>query len=486
MSAGDTKCMAPRSIDDVKQDLPALMDSMGMNDMCQRQASNFFANSSASAEGHLPFSSAKMQASIEAGSTSMAEKGCGQFNVNLNDAVNHMQDINCSLQSSSSTTNQLQSNSASIEITTVQPSAEQEKMMNALIASQQKIVDHASDNAMKMGKDADAKTQAFLMGLVAMATKTLEDMQSVGNINITNSSIRVSTTQKMSTSISMGDSARGIVSDALKAQTKSAAEQKMRQTLGVTALTPNTKQLISTHVDNNTVLSKNNIQSTVKSINLTQVEDGKLIITNASGGSINITNTTLENNPVATMATNALMGSSSHASSQAVSDIMNDAVTKQKEEGKSAGVDDLAREMGKANANAINAGGKGGAFEIIGGIVVVIVLAVGGFLYMKSQGGGGKGKGGKGGTGVRFKIPLEIILGVLAIGIFLILGKGLVKTITFGLIKPGKTVNTISVIMIAVAIGMAGFNVYESRTGTTKSLKGGGKRRRSRSSHRRR
>jgi len=392
MSGTTSKCNKPPTIGEVQDKLPETLDAMGFNAECKKRATSAFASGATSANLDTPFGSAGGQASFTAGANDMEESGCGQFLANLNDTSTNLSNINCTIQDNQSKASITQSGTATILLETQAPTPEQLAILDKVREGQAKNLALAKANYQAyIISPGFSKTNApFFQKLISDSDASLQETlgKISPSINIKNSKILNVTDMTLKSEVEMSSTQVAAISENIKAVAKQAAEQKMKQTLGVNALTPNAKQLIKNKIENNTLLQKDSIQSTVKSVSLEQTSDNTIKIINKGGGDLNIENSTISNNLVMDLANKAIMSNGNSAASQVVTEIINDQTSKQISEGKSAGQDDLARELGEANAKAIDSGkvkmSMGAVIAL--GLVVLLVLGGGGLIIKNVKG----------------------------------------------------------------------------------------------------
>ena len=123
--------------------------------------------------------------------------------------------------------------------------------------------------------------------------------------------------------------------------------------------------------------------STVNSIKLSQTGTNTLEFT--APGNIKLTRTNISQSIVADMVIKALVGNSFQAGTQVANDFTASASASLASDGKSAGADALAKELGINNASAISAGKVtygGGAMIAI----IIVLFVIVGFGAVKSTG----------------------------------------------------------------------------------------------------
>ena len=392
MSSPTTKCPKLPTVGEVQDKLPETLKAMGFSGECKKNAATAFAAGSTSANVDTPIGAAGAQASFVAGATQMEEKNCGQFLANLNETSTKLSNINCTIQDNQSKSSITQSGTATILLQTEAPNDEQLAILEKVQEGQTKNLALANANyqAYIISPGFSPTNAPFFQKLISDSNASLQETSDKisPSINITNSKILNVTNMTLASKVEMSSNQVTAINEDIKAVATQAAEQKMRQTLGVTALTPEAKQIIQNKIESNTLLQKSSIQSTIKSVSLVQTSDNNIKIINKGGGDLNIENTTISNNLVMDLVNKAIMSNGNSAASQVVTEILNEQTSEQISEGKSAGMDDLGKVLGEANSKALETGKvkmtMGSVVAL--GLVVLLVLGGGGLVIKKIKG----------------------------------------------------------------------------------------------------
>ena len=116
--------------------------------------------------------------------------------------------------------------------------------------------------------------------------------------------------------------------------------------------------------------------------------DNEIKIINKGGGALIIEGSTVSNNLVQDLVNTAILNNGNSAASQVATEIITEQASKQLSEGKSAGQEDLARELGEANKKAIDSNKtKMSPVALIAlGLLVLLLLGGGGFVVKKVKG----------------------------------------------------------------------------------------------------
>ena len=380
-----TSCMDPSSMSlkDYMSKTADLAKATGMDQQCQKAAQTEADAAAISASASIPFAEVSAQASFQHSSTAMQESGCGQFALNAQKQLNEMKNINCTVKSTNNSVNAQQVSGNSLSIKTL-PLTPDEIATKAQL--EQQLIDlQKMPFALAMNPNIDSKKQATLLALNEQAqntTKALLDSYK-RDINITGSNIIQSIVAKQASSISLSTTDVSNIVASQKAIAKTTAENKLSQQLGVAALTPESKSIIDSTIENSSTFTDQKVNDTVNSIKMTQTSTNTLEL--SAPGNINITNSNITQSIVADMVVKALVSNSFQAGTKVANDFVAEASATIASDGKSAGADALVKELGNANAAAISAAKVSGMSGAIFAVVIVLFLAVG-FGAVKSAG----------------------------------------------------------------------------------------------------
>ena len=380
-----TTCMDPNSMSlkDYMSKTADLAAATGMGDKCVKAAQTEATAASVSASASIGFAEASAQASFQHSSTAMAEAGCGQFALNSQKQLNEMKNINCTIKATNNSVNaeQVSGNSLNIKTLPLTP----DEIANKAKLEQQLVDLQKLPFALAMNPNIDSKTQKTLLALNEQSIKTTKALLDSykRDINITNSNIIQSIVAKQASSISLSTSDIKSIVSSQKAIAKTTAENKLTQQLGVAALSPNSKSIIDSTIENSSTFTDQNVTNTINSIKMTQTSSNTLEL--SAPGNINITNSNITQSIVADMVVKALVSNSFQSGTQVANDFVSEASASIASDGKSAGAEALVEELGKANAAAISAAKVSGMSGAIFAVVIVLFLAVG-FGAVKSAG----------------------------------------------------------------------------------------------------
>jgi len=392
MSTKNTKCTKQKSVNSAKQDLASVMRAMGMDQTCKQMAETAFAagSTAGSVSGGWGAAEANVSAQFQAAAGKTTNEGCKQSLLNLSSSLSNFQSLSCSLQESSETSDISSFSTLTISIKNESPQTDEAttQMLNDMIARQQATYDKAVDNATNYAMNGGANDSSIdtLNKLVDNARSALDKTQKTlrggGNIKITGSTIKNKSGSTISTTVNMSGEQKKAVTRDLTNQIKQAVEQKLKTELNVNSLAPNATGAITQQMEDNKDLIDNTIQATTRGVSVKNDGGGKITIINKTGGDIILDDVDLNNEFLPKIIANSMFSAAQAAASDIASRVLADQSSKQIADGKSAGMNDLARELGKANADAIDntmSKGKG----IFGAIIAVFALMVFGSFAKK-------------------------------------------------------------------------------------------------------
>ena len=380
-----TSCMDPSSMSlkDYVSNAADLAKASGMGEKCVKAAETEASAASASVSASVLFASASAQASWQNSKTKMAEAGCGQFALNVQNQMQQMKNINCKIKSTSNSVSAEQVSGNSISFRTL-PLTSDEQANKAKLEKQ--ILD-LEETTLKLLANPNVPADRLKI-MLDLNQKTKETTKLLlesykRDINITKSNIIQSIVARQASSISLKTSDVDNIVVSQKAIAQATAENKLAQDLGVAALTPESKSVISSNIEQSNIFTNQNVTNTINSVKMVQKSSNSLEL--VAPGNINLTKSNITQSIVADMVIKALIGNSFQAGTQIANDFLAEASSKIATDGKSAGADALAKELGIANANAI----KAAKIDPMGGsifAVILVLLLVFGFFAFKSAG----------------------------------------------------------------------------------------------------
>jgi hypothetical protein len=246
-----------------------------------------------------------------------------------------------------------------------------------------KAVENATKYAMNGGtNDSSINTLNKIVENARSALDKTQKTLSGGDITITGSTIKNFSGSTISSTVSVVGTQKTAATKDLTNQITQAAAQQLKSVLGVNALSQSASQAITQQVTDNKNLIDNTIQATTRGVSVKNDGGGKITIINKTGGNIILDNVELNNEFLPKIVAGSMFSAGQAAANDIVARVLADQSSKQLLEGKSAGLNDLARELGKANTDAIDTTmtkSKG----IFGVIIAVFALMVFGSFAKK-------------------------------------------------------------------------------------------------------
>lgn len=366
-TVGPQKCPCPK-LQEVSDKSPELARSMGLNEQCIKTASN----TNTAAQGSIAgFSLSFMggfvgQTSIQTMNDTMSESGCGDFFLNVQEIINNNNSISCTLLNASVESSSTAIANAEINITTT-----------PLTQTDQKIVDNIVNNITDL---AIASGNAKYTIVIEKTIKSLCGVLHVitdRTINFTDSRIENTVNQKIKQLSSLTVSQEQSVANNYSNISRVAAVQNLQNTLGVRALSPNTRSVIDNKINENFNNITNNIANIINNNNVNVNSDGSINIT--SSGNIDIKDTTINNTIEIDIITQAIQKSAIGQGVEIASTIINEATSSATSENVSKGIEDLAIALGEANVKAIEAAGVASLFSA--GFIWIAVCGIAALFF---------------------------------------------------------------------------------------------------------
>ena len=439
----DDQCQTPTDIPpaDIFSKATELAEKMGAGQECKKAAKTDYSNAStsmgvsgsASGYGAEVKAEAHAQASYIAGSNSMAESGCGTLLITAQKVINNSKKINCIMQKSAQSSNTNISMTNSMKIGTVPLTPQEIENKKADVTKWQQsepkfIEPDRKAYISELPSISDLKSLGLITNLDDFAkykedgykkyvetetdsfTKRYEFWKEVGatinelydrsaNFDGVDMSQSISGNIKTKVSLSTADSAQ--VENLSKQIASTVAQAAIEQKSGLNALSPNLKSITDTTSENTENLSNTNINSKVQNTSV-NIKIGNIIEIRPSG-KLNMKNIIMSQNIDIDVATEILIASAVSAGLKSASEMSSNSSVSTALKQESAGVDDLVRAQGEANAAAIQAAqitlpATSGA-GIIGAIIVLAIL----FNYDRLP--------------PNMKFAIDIVLGVIVLGL---------------------------------------------------------------------
>jgi hypothetical protein len=224
-----------------------------------------------------------------------------------------------------------------------------------------------SDKQMEMfSKMLESKERALAMQL--------------GNIKMKNSTLRNKITGKIKVMNKSQIKNSTEIKEDFKRAAKAAVSAKLKEASGTNALSPNTKQVINTKINNNEQNITKNIQNIVDNTDVKVGADGNITIRSSS--SIDMEGVVIDQDVGLSVAVEAIQASSMDMALDIASEMIDEASSESVTDIETAGLNDLAKELADGNAKAIEKTGSGNSsgsgsstMSMIAGVIVICVLA---------------------------------------------------------------------------------------------------------------
>lgn len=371
-------CQKELNLGDIQSNLPELAKSMGLSAQCTQQAKTEFASGTMSGSVAIPFAKANVAAGFNQSNNSMAQSGCGQFMLNAKNILNSTNAMSCTLNQTGNTQNINVTESSTVSIKVV--------VSDEAIKARAENLKLAQEN---FNKIEQMITQATIMGSSKASTDQLKMILETAQTNIDNYKPLTTTisnsTIKNTGSLQVKDISS--VSTEVKNQLQShfndiatsSAENHLQSHLGTAALSPNIKQVVSQNIKSKSNQYQKLINSTLNSTKIQSNGSGGITI--YSNIPLNLDNVTIDNNIAVTVAITALTTNAAAAGLSAATSMLTKAVSTSTTDTSSSGIDDLAKQLGKNQANFIKAN-QAGMSPIIYVVIAIIALAIiGGGIY---------------------------------------------------------------------------------------------------------
>jgi hypothetical protein len=408
----EDKCENPQelSMADIFKDTQDLMKSLGADEKCVKAATTFGQNNSTSGKAYVRGSTqagygaiaaegeagAAFQNSSFAFQNAMNESGCGTYVVNATKQSTNIKKVQCSIQKAENQSEVGVNASNNIKILTKGLTPEENSSRERLLAlitsnyadSNPKptinydkfiekgltVPDSVNEAILKQQKLWEEGRQSLINGINRSYSRDL---------NMTNTTINQTITGKIKLISSLSAQETQNIESATKAISKSVAEQEIAQKSGLNALSPNIKSITDTNIQSNENISGTAINSKIQSIKQQITASNDINIEVA--GSINMENVKFDQNIILDVAAESIIASAIQAGMKAATEIITDTASMTKIKTESAGLEDLVKAQGEANAAAISAATIspfGPPTMISGGILGVLIALGGGYILL--------------------------------------------------------------------------------------------------------
>ena len=368
--------------------MPALAKTMGMDQKCVTSAENQNSNGGMSASASVPFVSVKAEAHYQQAWGKNMSSGCSDVIVNAARNITSVNNINCNLNKSSSTTDVRQTGNAKINILVgVSDNTEYggRKLDADTLSNQTEQLKSLNESrtAIAMAAMTNTKltnTQKKLgQSLLTDISKNITDLHSWGDVIIEQSTLKNEITSSVKTLGTLNAQTQSSIGSHVKAVIQRNVETTVKKKLGlVGTIPPNTKSMITNMVENKQNNINQIINSAVKNTNVDASNSGTITI--SAPLKIEMKNSIIDNNIAITLATSSMVKQGAALGSTLATDILSNLATKSSTDETSPGMTDLVKAQGDANAKAIALGTSAKlswfVYLIIGVIALFILVGV--------------------------------------------------------------------------------------------------------------
>ena len=366
-----------QSLPETADNMKALGKMLGLNKPCIRASDTMTRNSATSGGmsgkmslmgglgGSASFSG-NFQTSSSALDHTFREKGCGSYLLDSKDILDSMRRMNCTLHQSSSEAHQELSNRVSVQIRIVPIPGLKAKMSEQVVELTKELADVA----------AYKEVAQMIRDTIKGIQDTIKDM---GNIDITDSTIRAVAKSKLKTMTQNVTSMASQLEADYKKVVEASANNTLQQHAGPNAMQPGVRQLVQQRIQSRTDEINTDIVQTLSHTSVKVTSSGSIIIT--APNNIRLKNTVIDANSEIDMLTSALTSSSVDLGKRIASEMMATAASKNDMSTDNAGLTDLVTAMNEGNAAAIKAQGdsligqiKANAMPLSVGLIALVII----------------------------------------------------------------------------------------------------------------
>lgn len=362
---------------EVQNDLDKIADKMGMSNTCKRHMKNVAKEGVTTAEAELkmgmfgPSAKAKATNTWTAAEDSKSEEGCGQAILNVMQQHTSIQNISCTLrQNKSSQTVNINTN-ASISINTTQ--CEKDSLLQ--ITREGHKAAFMADARTSIAAAKDQQTRLFLQKL---NTEYLDHHSLIsGSIQMKNVQINNAITGVYTISKNMSDQMKDELERDIQHIARAQAENNVKNTMGVNAVAPNTKQIIDSKISHESQDIKRNISQVIDSLDIKADTSGNIEIMSCAG--IKLEDVVIDQHIMATVATKQLADIGSEIGNRMALEVQSETDAKAKNETDVKGQAAMKKAQMDGVKDILKAAGlnePGFGSMLISGIVLVVVLLI--------------------------------------------------------------------------------------------------------------
>lgn len=397
LSGNQQKCLTlPSNIptaNSVAQNITTMLQNSGANQECKQYMKTYAAAlagaEQASGQAGFGAASAEESASFAAQMSSLnsQQSGCQQYILNASQMANMGYQMQCIMDTSNQDVTVSYSNVNSININAI----DWKTLPNGLAIYTKMSNDYSSymNNITILIASATSKDAINSLNNLATTYQTSYELQMANlfppaNVTIDNSTFSQGITVNSSLSITLNTTDVSNISALSNLVAQQAANTNLNTNLGVGALVPNSKNLVSQSQDIQNATSSSAIDEKIKNFKLTSTSNNTINIT--AVGSINLSKVNFTQNGITSIVANVVMQDAITAGLSASTAIVAGQAATLASTGNSAGADALIKALGEANAAAIDALPKPPSTlttvaYVIGAIILLVVL---GYIIWKS------------------------------------------------------------------------------------------------------
>ena len=392
----------------VKKNVAALQDAMGMSNKCKKMQSKNLRNEAESGGfsasmaivtfggGGGGSASGNWQSSATQLDTMARQEGCANMMVDTKNIMDCVRRMNCSITQNSAETDMVLDASASVKVI-IEPI---EGAWEKLLENQTKLVDQATKVA---------KFPPVLELIEKQLEMVGKEILEFGEIKMQESVVKAKAGSKIRSVTQNVANVANKIEDDYKQVAKTVAENAIQQKSGPNAVGEQVKSLIDTTITKQNDQINSEIVQSVSSTKVNVTQDGSIEI--RAPNRIDLTGVTLDANVEVDLATSAVTSSSIELGKRIAAELMSDAASKSDliQEAEGEALAPLVQAMNEGNAAAIKQQSDGliGAIKaanpfggLLGPILPIVILGAGLMvLKMVAGGGGGGGGGGRYDTG---------------------------------------------------------------------------------------
>jgi hypothetical protein len=415
---GDQKsCPQPEDppMKDSVANMEDILKQAGADQQCVKESDFYSQNSSGSMRAEAEALFARMGAEAKWAQSTMSNKnkqvGCGTLLVKATNIIQKQKAMQCIINQSSQNTNVMVTANAKIQIKTLPLSLEQSQNMakiqsdylNLEERTQTKFVEqiarlatipNVNQNVVQSMIDFQEKVND---SRILALEKLLQPYDR--SITIVDSRISSTAEAKALVQVSLSEDAQNKLAVLSEGISKDVAELSVSNTLGVNAQDTSVKDVVNKNINQSSSSASSSIKETAQNTKATLGANSEIII--ECPGRIDISRTVIDSNAVANIMLSQMMQNAIANGLDIAAKTLSDDQNVKKILNEAKGLDEQqkaineALKVGTENTLFQNSGSSGSMMIV--GIVLVILLILGGVLYLLF--------GGKGGSGTNIIIP---------------------------------------------------------------------------------